>query len=230
MPSPVQSSYQVGRHAFFQPPPRDRGRKDSNGKGLPRLRSVEAAKLIEHQMYFWGRDVLHSDGNLLVAAGCQRFRHANCSHAVRCYRLETPEAVITLHSTGISLQGIDGEPGVVYLRPTHRLYHLNKGARALPYSREGLRSVRRVLPHEFPAALTSLLAFVWAYEQWAGTRCPPGSRLTAWREQKVTATKGVRWLKPEESMRWLDACLAARKEADPDRYLAPDAFEFPARP
>ena len=31
---------------------------------LPRLRSVEAAKLLEHQMYFWGKDVLRSGGKL----------------------------------------------------------------------------------------------------------------------------------------------------------------------
>jgi hypothetical protein len=33
----------------------------------PRFRNVEAAKLLEHQMYFWGKDVLHPAGNLLVA-------------------------------------------------------------------------------------------------------------------------------------------------------------------
>ena len=196
--------------------------------GLPRLRSVESAKLIEHQMYFWGRDVLHPDGNLLVAAGCQTFRRTECSHAVRCYRLKTSAALITLHSTGVSLQPMDGSPGVAFLRPTHRLYHLSEGTLPLPYDKNALRSLRGILPREFPQALTTLLAFVQAYEGWAADQwLPEGSRLAAWREQKSSATKGVRWLKPQDSLQWLDACLASRQTADPNRYIAPEAFQFP---
>ncbi len=200
----------------------------SQVSGLPRLRSVESAKLIEHQMYFWGRDVLHPDGNRLVAAGCQSFRRTECSHAVRCYQLETPAAQIILHSTGVSLQPTDGSPGVVFLRPTHRLYHLPEGALPLPYDKDTVRSLRGILPSEFPKALTTLLAFVQAYEDWAADQwLPTGSRLAAWREQKSSATKGIRWLKPQESLQWLDACLASRQTADPNQYIAPEAFQFP---
>lgn len=213
----------------FQPPtsrrPQDRSGRLSE---LPRFRSVESAKLIEHQMYFWGRDVLSPNGNLLMAAGCQSFRREECSHAVRCYRLETSVAAITLHSTGISLQMADGSPGVVYLRPTHQLYHVPEGALPLPYGRDVQRSLRRVLPKEFPQALTTLLSFVRAYEQWAGDEwLPEGSRLAAWKEQRSSATKGVRWLKPQDSLRWLDACLASRQTAAPNQYTAPETFHFP---
>lgn len=210
------------------PAPRHGGPDALNG--LPRLRSIESAKLIEHQMYFWGWDVLHPEGNLLIAAGCRSFHRADCPHAVRCYRLETPAAVVTLHSTGVSLRTAGGSPGVVYLRPTHRLYHVPEDTVPLPYGKGVLRSMRRLRPNEFSPALTALLAFVRAYERWAAHRWHPESRLAAWREQKSSASKGVRWLKPKDSLRWLDACLAAREAAEPNQYTAPEAFEFPAHP
>ena len=195
----------------------------------PRLRSVESAKLIEHQMYFWGRDVLHPNGNLLCAAGFQGFRRADCPHKVRCYSLKIPLGEITLHSTGVSFQTGNGSPGVIYLRPTHRLYHFEKGAILLPFQRNELDSLRRLLPNEFPPALTTLLAFVHAYEQWAGNQGLPESRLNAWREQKSSASKGIRWLKPADSRRWLEACLDARQAADPNQYTTPESFSFPQR-
>ena len=195
------------------------------GTDLPRLRSVESAKLMEHQMYFWGRDVMHPSGNLLVAAGCERFRREDCAHMVSCYRYETESVVIILHSTGVSLRGKEGGPGVVYLRPTHRLYQFEEGF-PLPYQASLLRSLRRLRPNEFPPALTGLLAFVQAYEQWASGAVSRGSRLAAWREQRSTATKGVRWLKPSDSMRWLERCLAARRAVNPAELSTLGPFEF----
>jgi hypothetical protein len=202
-------------------------RRPSDVSKWPRFRSVESAKLIEHQMYFWGQDVLHPAGNLLIAAGCQDFRREDCPHAVRCYQLETAVATITLHSTGVSLQPKDGTSGVVYLRPTHRLYHLAAGIPPLPYQKDKDSSLRRLLPKAFPPALSLLLALVRAYERWAAHHWEPGSRLAAWRDQRATATKGIRWLPPEDSLRWLDACLAARKAVDPAHHNAPEAFRFP---
>lgn len=179
-------------------------------------------------MFFWGWDVLHPEGNLLIEAGCQSYHRADCPHAVHCYRLRTSAAEVILHSTGVSLQMPDEPTGVAYLRPTHQLYHVAEGTTPLPYEKSALRSMRRIRPNEFSPALTALLAFVRAYEKWAAHRWHPDSRLAAWREQKSSATKGVRWLKPADSLRWLDACLAARKATDPDGYTSPNAFGFPA--
>lgn len=129
---------------------------------LPRLRSVEAAKLLEHQMYFWGKDVLHPAGNLLVALGCSSFRRDDAPHHVRCYALTAPQGRVVLHSTGVLLQPDEGQCGIAYLRPAHRLYHVPPQAMPLPCAsakviHPGLRSVKST---EFPATLTRLLQFV----------------------------------------------------------------------
>lgn len=177
---------------------------------LPRLRSVEAAKLLEHQMYFWGKDVLHPAGNLLVALGCTPFRRDEAPHQVRCYALTTPQGRVILHSTGVMFQPDEGESGIAYLRPAHRLYHMPPQILPLPCAtaksiHPGLRSVKST---EFPAALTSLLLFVRDYETRVAAQLPARAREEAWREHRRTATHGIKWLPPADSRRWLDACLA----------------------
>jgi len=174
---------------------------------LPRLRSVEAAKLLEHQMYFWGKDVLHPGGNLLRAYGCDTFARRDAPHPVRCYEVATAHGLATLHSTGVHLH--TGGAGVAYLRATHRLYHTSGAEMPLPCPSlrdlpAGLRSLR---PSEFPAALTALLAFVSSYESWAAARLPGTARTDAWREFRRTASRGVRWLPPDASLAWLHAAL-----------------------
>lgn len=178
---------------------------------LPRLRSVEAAKLLEHQMYFWGKDVLHPRGNLLVEFGCTAFRRNDAPHMVRCYALSTPQGRVILHSTGVLLQPDEAETGIAYLRPAHRLYHVPPQALPLPCAsaKSIPADLQPVKASEFPSALTRLLQFVRDYENLAATRLPARAREDAWREHRRTATHGIRWIPPADSRRWLDACLAS---------------------
>ena len=178
---------------------------------LPRLRSVEAARLLEHQMFFWGKDVLAPQGNLLAAYGCRRFRREDLPHTVHCYEITSPHGRVVLHSTGVWMGGAEeNADGIVYLRPTHRLYHAAPGPLPLPSPRltsvpAYLRSVRAA--EALPPALLRLLRFVRDYELWAAPRLPARARDEAWREHRRTASHGVRWLPPSDSRRWLDAAL-----------------------
>jgi hypothetical protein len=178
---------------------------------LPRLRSVEAAKLLEHQMYFWGMDVLHAGGNLLVALGCIPLRREDAAHKVRCYAMNTPQGRVILHSTGVLLQPEDGAFGITYLRPTHRLYHVPPQVMPLPCASDKAipADLQPVKASEFPSALARLLQFVRDYENRAAARLPARAREDAWREHRRTATHGIKWLPPADSRRWLDACLAS---------------------
>ena len=178
---------------------------------LPRVRSVEAARLLEHQMFFWGKDVLAPQGNLLAAYGCQRFRCADLPHAVHCYEIASPHGRVVLHSTGVWMGGAEeSTDGIVYLRPTHRLYHAAPGPLPLPCASLAqvpahLRSVRAA--ETLPPTLVRLLRFVRDYETWAAPHLPERARDKAWREHRRTASHGVRWLPPAASRRWLAAAL-----------------------
>lgn len=176
----------------------------------PRYRSVEAAKLLEHQMYFWGKDVLHPRGNLLVVLGGTPFRNEAVAHKVRCYELDTPQGRVVLHSTGVCLQPADEDRGIVYLRPTHRLYHAPPGHMPLPCASAGEipANLHPVSTREFPTGLTRLLQFVRDYEERVASILTVHARHEAWREYRRTASRGVKWIHPDESRRWLEACLA----------------------
>jgi len=180
-------------------------------RALPRLRSVEACRLLEHQMYFWGKDILAPQGNLLIALGCTPFRRADVPHRVSCYALDTRQGRVILHSTGVLLQPDENSAGIAYLRPAHRLYHLAPQQTPLPCpsAKSIPRGLKPVMPSEFPSALTSLLKVVRDYENRAATILPAGAREDAWREYRRTATHGIKWLPPADSRRWLDACLAS---------------------
>jgi len=173
----------------------------SSASPLPRQRSVEAAKLLEHQMYFWGKEGLHPAGNLIVAFGGTPYRRDDAPHAVRCYALTTTQGHPILQSTGVLLQPSEGQCGIAHLRPAHRLYHIPPHAMPLPCPSAKAIAVnlRTVRPTEFPPTLTRLLRFVREYEQWAARRLPDHARESAWREYRRTASRGTKWLPPADS-------------------------------
>ncbi len=179
---------------------------------LPRLRSVEASKFLEHQMYFWGKDLCTPNGNMLLAWGAERYHRQESPHAVSCYALKAPQGRVVLHSTGVQLQPADDGMGIAYLRPAHRLYHVPSDESPLPCANAGAigPTLRAVKASEFPDSLTLLLGFVRDYETWASARIAPNARLAAWREHRRLASHGVRWLMPQDSRRWLDACLTEK--------------------
>jgi hypothetical protein len=160
-------------------------------------------------MYFWGKDVLHPAGNLLVALGGTPFRNDAVAHKVRCYTLNTPQGRIVLHSTGVLLQPADSGCGIAYLRPTHRLYHVLLQDMPLPCP--SAKSIPDTLPpvraSDFPSSLILLLQFVRDYEAQAARILPTHAREQAWREYRRTASRGIKWLRPVDSTRWLEACL-----------------------
>jgi hypothetical protein len=162
-------------------------------------------------MYFWGKDVVHPEGNLLVAFGGTPFRRDDAPHAVRCYAFARAQGQLILHSTGAVFQPDEGACGVAYLRPAHRLHHVPPGEMPLPCpsAKAIASSLRTVRPGEFPPALTRLLQCVREYETWAAPLLPAHARHQAWRDYQRTASHGTQWLPPAESRRWLDACLAA---------------------
>lgn len=190
---------------------------------LPRRRSVEAAKLLEHQMYFWGKDVVHPAGNLLVAFGATPFRNEAVAHKVHCYALSTPQGRVVLHSTGIHLQPHDEDGGIAYLRPTHRLYHTPPQELPLPCASANALSaaLQPVKVSEFPSSLRLLLEFVRDYETQAAPLLPPQARDHAWREYRRTASHGIKWLRPADSARWLEACLTATAKPLPGLPTTP---------
>ena len=116
---------------------------DGPDRPLPAVTVGNAVKLLEQQMYLWGRDVLSPWGNLLVARGARTFRREDRRHDVRCYEFGTDDGTVLLHSTGVEYHfrvedgrleaaGAGGAAGLAYLRPHHRAFVLPAGGSVLP--------------------------------------------------------------------------------------------------
>ncbi len=77
-----------------------------HGNKMPNLtareRTVQAANLLNQQIWCWGRDIDHADGNLLVRFGFQRIEKPGGSEAASIYRLElSATARIVLRGFGV---------------------------------------------------------------------------------------------------------------------------------
>ena len=93
---------------------------DSRLRGLIR----DLTDGLAQQMYLWGRDVRHPDGNALVRAGLQRIaRIDNEGEGTSLYRIERENGWIELHGFCAGWRPHDPEAtGMLYIRRCHRIF------------------------------------------------------------------------------------------------------------
>ncbi|MFU8894447.1 MAG: hypothetical protein ACNA8L_12555 [Luteolibacter sp.] len=72
---------------------------------------------MRQQMFFWGRDAIHPDGNLFVHAGFQK-RASTGLQGTSCYSLDWQDGVIELHGSHAGWIGQSG--GFLFIRPIGR--------------------------------------------------------------------------------------------------------------
>lgn len=95
--------------AFVSETPRSRRntstpvRRTRAGQGwcMPRPVRRFGGRLMEQQVWCWGRDVECSDGNLLVRYGFERHRDNNTSERSTCYRLDQDDLHLCLWGFGM---------------------------------------------------------------------------------------------------------------------------------
>lgn len=184
-------------------------------------RSVSPATLMRdftdalaQQMYFWGRDVIHPSGNLLVAHGFDR-RKSEGLEGTSCYRKPLGEG----HGEGyIELHGAcagwypdePGEPGFLYIRTRRRCYLYRGEEPPAPgfYSDDLLETTPGA---ELVERSRRFLGWWLEYEAWIGTVAGPAYRGACHRTFKKLP-KSTPWLAPAEAMKWL-----RQYEKDPAR-------------
>ena len=79
---------------------------------------------LAQQMYLWGRDVRHPDGNALVRAGLQRIaRIDNDGEGTSLYRIEREGGWIELHGFCAGWRPHNAATdGMLYVRRCHRIF------------------------------------------------------------------------------------------------------------
>lgn len=176
-----------------------------SGRQRLRLALRDAARAAYCQMYYWGRDVMHPDGNLLVRYGFEKFPRTTKEGTSR-YRLGWEKGLLELHGFCAGWYATDG-PGICFDRKhdTWRTWHdavppdpaaMQAGHFRRAGEPEHLPLLAEVSAHFF----RWLLHYeVWAVRQWS---------LTARQEQHrdfVKLRSHRWWLPPDLSLHWLAA-------------------------
>jgi hypothetical protein len=165
----------------------------------PLLRDFTDA--LSQQMYFWGRDVIHPSGNLLVAHGFDR-RKSGGLDGTSCYRLPLEEGYIELHGACAGwYPGVADEPGFLYIRTRRRCYLYDGPEPPAPgfYSNELLRTTPGP---DLVGRSRRFLAWWLDYERWIAVVTGPGYR-GACHRTFAKLPNSPPWLPPAAGLDWL---------------------------
>lgn len=156
---------------------------------------------LAQQMYFWGRDVIHPSGNLLVAHGFDR-RKSEGLDGTSCYRKALDEGYIELHGACAGWYPDDtGEPGFLYIRTRRRCYLYDGTEPPAPgfYSDDLLRTTPGA---DLLERSRRFLAWWLDYERWIAEVTGPGYR-GACHRTFAKLPKSTPWLPPAAGLDWL---------------------------
>jgi hypothetical protein len=169
-----------------------------------RLALRDAAAGVYSQMYYWGRDVPHPDGNLLMAYGFTRIAKTGAKGTSR-YRLPWNGGLVELHGFCAGWYPGGDEPGIVFHRPLNAWMLWRERQPPDPASLAEIFGRNRGKPHDIPALVEKagqFMEWIWKYESWALKRWGLHER----RAHHATYLK-LRprrwWLSPELSLKWM---------------------------
>ncbi|MEO0447027.1 MAG: hypothetical protein AAF191_13220 [Verrucomicrobiota bacterium] len=173
----------------------------------------DCTKCLVQQMFFWGRDVIHPEGNLLCDHGFERSPSPGLQ-GTSCYRLPWKEGFIELHGACAGWYRRPEEStqeSFVFIRPLNRVYRYSGESAPIPGEWERVH-LNRGQPHQIYQASTTFLEWWLAYEGWIERRAKMGYRDCCHHVyQKLPASR--HWLPPQESIAWVRKFLADPSKA-----------------
>ncbi|MEM1297438.1 MAG: hypothetical protein AAGH89_18880 [Verrucomicrobiota bacterium] len=169
-----------------------------------RLRALlsDCTKCLLQQMYFWGRDVIYPEGNLLCEHGFER-NPSEGLQGTSCYRMPREGGYIELHGSCAGWYA-DSDPtkeGFVFIRPLDRFYRYFGECAPIPGDWDHTH-LRRGSPHRIYEAAEGFIRWWLLYEDWIEERTAPGYRKECHRiYRKLPGSPN--WLSPHDSLEWL---------------------------
>lgn len=153
---------------------------------------------LRQQMYFWGRDAIHPDGNLFAATGFVK-RSSTGLQGTSCYSLDWQCGWIELHGSHAGWIGQDG--GFLFIRPIGRCVRWLDSSLPVPGEWQ---------PHQYDTRVDATLhALVVPFLDWwlhhdehVASIAGPSFRKACFRQfKKLPKTRP--WLAPAHSTRWI---------------------------
>ena len=186
---------------------------DSRLRGLIR----DLTDGLAQQMYLWGRDVRHPDGNALVRAGLQRIaRIESNGEGTSLYRIEREAGWIELHGFCAGWRPHDStKDGMLYIRRCHRIFIASGQMTPGRYDTSRLRSGS---VDELAAVYNPFLRWWTDYEQWARWELGAAWRTECWRDY-LKLRRARPWLSPVQAVDWLLAFLEHPHNSERSRKI-----------
>ena len=175
----------------------------SRVRGL--VHDVSAALL--QQMYFWGCDVRHPSGNLLIAFGMIKLaREDRHSEGTSRYRMPWQEGIFELHGFCAGwYPKKEAHRGVLFVRGRETLFQCSGGSPLTPghYEKERFGTANREAMIEL---CRPMLSWIVEYERWISRVTVPGYRERCW-NAFANLRAGKSWLPPQKGLHWIESFL-----------------------
>jgi hypothetical protein len=167
----------------------------------------DAACGVAQQMVFWGHDVRHPAGNVLVRYGMVRSASSGLQ-GTSCYSAPWEEGTVELHGAIASWTPPRGGGGVTFCRDHRRIALWQGSAAPIPGREYGIAGSAEARW----SAFQPLLRWLVGYEQWIEQSHGPAWRAGCWRALK-RLPRGKPWLPPPLALKWWQLAAAG----DPPR-------------
>lgn len=158
----------------------------------------DLARGLGQQMFFWGRDAIHPEGNLFVRTGFEK-RASTGLQGASCYSLDWQGGVIELHGSHAGWIGQGG--GFLFIRPLGRCLRWTDTATPIPGVWRNDQYDTRC-DAELHAVAVPFLDWWLAHENHVAQSAGSGYRTACFRQFKKLP-KSRPWLAPDDAIRWI---------------------------
>jgi len=157
------------------------------------------------QLYFWGCDIKHPDGNLLCQFGLERVKSQG-HQGTSCYRMNYQGDIIELHGMCVGRYSIVDTSFLFTREPLRScLYDSSKPPLPGHYKKE-LVNTRQV--NQLASASRKFLEWWLEYENWIETKTDKNYRKQCYKQFRNFSNSRV-WLPPDKSTKWLRCYLSS---------------------
>lgn len=164
------------------------------------------------QMYYWGRDVIHPSGNLLMQYGFKKIAKEGL-HGTSRYQLEWEGGIIELHGYCAGWYRPDGA-GFIYIRQrrTLQICHETSPVKPGSYELAEIHSPRGIAEwHSLAETVSSFTRWLLDYEKWITKRQGSAYREGIFYEYRRLPIS-TWWLPPHDARRWMETFSANPSE------------------
>ena len=169
----------------------------------------DASDGIAQQMFFWGCDVQHAAGNLLVRAGMERIarKEAHGEGSSR-YRMPWLNGWVEIHSFCAGwYPGDSTQSGAIFIRKDGRLRACSGGEPLMPGRYEPNRLLQES-PDMLLEIIPPFISWILHHEQEIRRLAGSDYRARCW-EAYRTNTGAMPWLQPGEAETWFTSLMKA---------------------